>query len=82
MTEVACFCGCCFSFDGGAGACPACGEGASVTPGPVHHRGAGSRPGHPVPVGEAGRTLFMNAVSGGLAGRYAPVPQNMTEGAH
>jgi hypothetical protein len=31
MTDVACFCGCCFSFDGGAAACPKCGEVASVT---------------------------------------------------
>jgi hypothetical protein len=31
MTEVACFCGCLFSFDGGADACPRCGEFASVT---------------------------------------------------
>ena len=31
MTDVACFCGCCFSFDGGAAACPRCGEVASVT---------------------------------------------------
>jgi hypothetical protein len=30
MADVACFCGCCFSFDGGAGACPRCGEVASV----------------------------------------------------
>ena len=31
MTDVACFCDCFFSFDGGAGACPKCGEVASVT---------------------------------------------------
>jgi hypothetical protein len=31
MTDVACFCGCCFSFDGGAAACPRCGQVASVT---------------------------------------------------
>jgi hypothetical protein len=30
MAQVACFCGCCFSFDGGAGACPKCGEVASL----------------------------------------------------
>ena len=35
MAEVACFCGCLFSFDGGAGACPRCGEVASVTVGPA-----------------------------------------------
>jgi hypothetical protein len=34
MAEVACFCGCVFSFDGGAGACPRCGKYAAVTAGP------------------------------------------------
>ena len=33
MAEVACFCGCFYSFDGGAGACPKCGEYATVTGG-------------------------------------------------
>ena len=33
MTDVACFCGCCYSFVGGAGACPSCGEVATVTTG-------------------------------------------------
>ena len=31
MIDVACFCGCCFSFDAGAAACPRCGQVASVT---------------------------------------------------
>ncbi len=35
MIEVACFCGCCYSFDGGGGACPTCGEYATVTAGPA-----------------------------------------------
>jgi len=26
MTDVACFCGCCYSFSGNTGACPRCGE--------------------------------------------------------
>jgi shikimate 5-dehydrogenase len=30
MAEVACFCGCLYSFHGGAGACPRCGEHATV----------------------------------------------------
>ncbi len=35
MTDVACFCGCCYSFDEGVGACPRCGEHAVVRPGAV-----------------------------------------------
>ena len=31
MADVACFCGCLYWFDGGAGACPQCGEYAAVT---------------------------------------------------
>jgi hypothetical protein len=50
MTDVACFCGCLFSFNGGAGACPKCGKVASVTVGPVLERPGHSRPEHPVPV--------------------------------
>jgi hypothetical protein len=35
MAEVACFCGCLFSFDGRAGVCPRCGKVAGVTMGPA-----------------------------------------------
>jgi hypothetical protein len=31
MADVACFCGCCFSFVGTVGACPECGEGVTLT---------------------------------------------------
>jgi hypothetical protein len=30
MAQVACFCGCCFSFGGAVGTCPKCGEVASL----------------------------------------------------
>lgn len=50
MAEVACFCGCCFSFDGGAEACPKCGEVARVRTGPVPDSDERSRPERPVPV--------------------------------
>jgi hypothetical protein len=33
MADVACFCGCVYFFDGGAGACPGCGEVATLTVG-------------------------------------------------
>lgn len=32
MPEVACFCGCCYSFRGDGAACPRCGEYASIGP--------------------------------------------------
>lgn len=50
MSDVACFCGCCFSFDGAVGACPTCGEVARVTAGPAPGSAGRSRPEHPVPV--------------------------------
>ena len=60
MTDVACFCGCLFSFNGGAGACPKCGKVVSVTAGPVLERPGHNRPAHPVPLmngaGRAGQT--------------------------
>jgi hypothetical protein len=31
MADVACFCGCCFSFGGSVGACPDCGEAVTLT---------------------------------------------------
>ena len=40
MADVACFCGCLFSFNDGAGACPTCGKVASVTAGPAPERPA------------------------------------------
>jgi hypothetical protein len=30
MTDVACFCGCCYRFDGDSSACPNCGEPVSL----------------------------------------------------
>jgi hypothetical protein len=35
MTDVACFCGCCYSFEGDGEACPRCGEYAAVRSGPA-----------------------------------------------
>ena len=32
MVDVACFCGCLYSFEGAGAACPACGEYAAVMP--------------------------------------------------
>jgi len=34
MADVACFCGCCYSFEGGGGSCPGCGRYASISTGP------------------------------------------------
>jgi hypothetical protein len=49
MTDVACFCGCCFSFDGGAAACPRCGQVASVTADLALEDAVRSQPTIPVP---------------------------------
>jgi hypothetical protein len=49
MTDVACFCGCCFSFDAGAAACPRCGEVATVTADPAPGDAGRSQPKIPVP---------------------------------
>lgn len=48
MARVACFCGCSFSFDGGAGACPRCGEAVSLT-GAAPEIPVRDWPGEPVP---------------------------------
>jgi hypothetical protein len=48
MAKVACFCGCTFSFDGGAGACPRCGEAVSLT-GALPEILVRDWPGDPVP---------------------------------
>jgi hypothetical protein len=49
MADVACFCGCFYSFDGGAGACPKCGEYATVTAGPALVSTGCGQQGEPVP---------------------------------
>jgi hypothetical protein len=61
MTDVACFCGCRFSFNGDAGACSKCGRVASVTAGPMLERpGHNRHPKYPIPVmngtGQDGQT--------------------------
>ena len=50
MTNVACFCGYCFSFEGGAAACPSCGEVASLTAGRALEADGRSQLKMPVPV--------------------------------
>jgi hypothetical protein len=60
MTDVACFCGCLFCFDGGAGTCPSCGEVANVTAPTAGQAADGSGRSAPVPqvlvgAGHAGR---------------------------
>ena len=48
MAKVACFCGSTFSFDGGAGACPRCGEAVSL-PGALPEILVRDWPGEPLP---------------------------------
>lgn len=77
MADVACFCGCFYSFDGAAGACPQCGEIASVGTGPAPESAGQGRPEHRVPIangvrqnGQATRTFpeWVEAGAGALAG--------------
>ena len=59
MADVACFCGCLYSFHGGAGACPKCGEYATVmTAAAYASAGRSHQHSQPVSVGseDAGRT--------------------------
>jgi hypothetical protein len=48
MIDVACFCGCFYSFEDGAGPCPKCGEVAAVTAAPELETTGLSRPEQPV----------------------------------
>ena len=85
MAEVACFCGCLFSFDGGAGACPKCGEVASLTVGPRRNGPEAAMPVMQNPsladtVSQAQRALFMTAVGSPLASRYASIAGTVTGG--
>ena len=77
MADVACFCGCLYSFDGAAGACPQCGEIASVATGPAPGSTGQARPDHRVPIalgvrqdGQAPGTFpeWVEARAGALAG--------------
>jgi hypothetical protein len=63
MADVACFCGCCFSFDGGAAACPRCGEVATVMDGrPFQQNGQTPRT-----CQERGETCARSGSAGGAA---------------
>ena len=55
MADVACFCGCFYSFDGGSGACPGCGEVAAVMAGPVAAGTERSQQGQPGPAANGHR---------------------------
>lgn len=77
MADVACFCGCFYSFDGAAGACPQCGEIASVGTGPASESTDQGRPEHRVPIANGVRQNgqapgafpeWLEARAGALAG--------------
>jgi hypothetical protein len=75
MTDVACFCGCLFSFEDGAGACPRCGKVASVAAGPASGSFGRRQPETPGPVmsrvgqnGETARACPGRAAVGAPAG--------------
>jgi len=83
MTDVACFCGCCFSFDGGAAACPGCGEVASVTAGLALQDAGRSQPKIPVPVvngiGQTPEACPERAGADAMSGRPAGAVHNRAE---
>jgi hypothetical protein len=77
MADVACFCGCFCSFDGAKGACPQCGEIASVASRPAPESTEQARPDHRVPIangvrqdGQAPRTFpeWVEAGASALSG--------------
>jgi hypothetical protein len=75
MVNVACFCGCCYSFSDGVGACPRCGKAAVVSaprPGP----GTGRQPAGPeiLVLTDGQRTLVLTDLSSGATERHAPRP--------
>jgi hypothetical protein len=47
MADVACFCGCYFSFEGGAAVCPRCGEVASAMGGLPYQQNEQTRQAYP-----------------------------------
>lgn len=68
MADVACFCGCCYSFEGGAGACPGCGEYAVIAAAPASARPR-SRGGRGP--GKAARLGFVTGASSGIGEAFA-----------
>jgi hypothetical protein len=64
MTDVACFCGRLFSFNGDAEACPRCGRVASVTAGPALEGPGHNRAQHPEPVMNGAATDAADIVLG------------------
>jgi hypothetical protein len=74
MFNVACFCGCCYSFSDGVGVCPRCGR-AAVESVPS----SGPRTGRPAQpetlvLTDGQRTLVLTSVSSGVGEWDAPRP--------
>jgi hypothetical protein len=82
VADVACFCGCLYSFDGGAGACPGCGEVAAVMAGPVAAGTQRGQQGQPGPAANGHRRggqaatwqEWAEAGPGSLAGVASRIP--------
>jgi hypothetical protein len=74
MTSVACFCGRCYSFSDGVGACPRCGKIAVPAPSLGRRTGRGGPRSETLVLSDGQRTLFLTGVSSGPADGHAPSP--------
>src|ERR1700722_17749959 len=75
MFNVACFCGCCYSFSKGAGACARCGKTAAVSvPSPGARTACRQARPETLVLTDGQRTLVLADVSSGVGGRYAARP--------
>jgi hypothetical protein len=80
MFNVACFCGCCYSFSDGAGACPRCGKTATVSvPSPGPRNGRRQALPETLVLTNGQRMLVLADVSSGIPERHALSPGRAAE---
>jgi hypothetical protein len=75
MFNVACFCGCCYSFSDGAGACPRCGKAAAVpVPSPRARTGRGQAMSGTLKLSDGHRTPALTDATAGAGERLPSRP--------